>query len=135
KCPFAAPRQRLEDRIPRGDGYEALARRARGDREVALHGHLEAIQVGFQHLRLLRIGEGPQPPRLAPQALAQRDLPARARVPDPLRLSAPRHQEAPAAVLEDVDRRRVEAAALPPPPRRLRNPAAPGRVDAPQENP
>src|SRR2546427_305329 len=29
---------------------------------------------------------------------------------------APRHQEAPAAVLEDVGRRRVEAAALPPAP-------------------
>src|SRR5437773_8679660 len=107
-----ARRFQLEDRIAGGDGREPLDRRAGGDREIALHGHLEAIQVGLQHLRLLRVGKGPQPTRLAPHALAQRDLPAHARGSHPLRFPAPRHQEAPSAVLEDVDRRRVEPAAL-----------------------
>src|SRR5438093_11679511 len=112
---FGRPlREQLEDRIARGDGCEALDRRACRDREVAPHGRLEAIQVGLQHRGLLLVGEGPQPALLAPHAPAQRDLPAGARVPDPLRLPASRDQEASAAVLEHVHRRRVGPPAPPP---------------------
>src|SRR5439155_2423215 len=105
----------LEDGVAGSQRAEILGWRTCRHREVALHGELESVEVGLQHLGLLPISQDPHPELFATAALPERDPPARPGVSNPLGLAAPRDQEPFPAMDEDVDRRRVEAPAATPP--------------------
>src|ERR671918_3028289 len=79
----------LEDRVAPGVGRDPRRRRTRRHREIALHGHREAVEIGAQDLRLLGVGHRPHPDPLAAPALAEHPLAGYLRVAYPLRPAPP----------------------------------------------
>src|SRR5262249_21212882 len=73
-------------------------------------GELVAVEVGFEHVQLVFARGGPAAEASAALAADEHDLASGLGVPHPLCASARRHEERAAAELDDVDRRRVDAA-------------------------
>ena len=105
-------RFQLEDWVVRCHANEGLHFRGYENREVALHGRFESVEVGLKQRRLLRIGHGAQAKPLPEASLSQRGLSGSLGVAYPLRASAWRDQVALAVQFEQVDGRRIQLARL-----------------------
>src|SRR5208283_1272226 len=92
---------------------EHLRVRARCNREVPLHSRLESLQIGLQQCRLLCVLNRAQPKALPETASLQGDFSGGLGVTHPLRAPAWSDQKSLAIHFQQVDRRRVELAALP----------------------
>ena len=102
--------QQFERRITCGDRGKLFRRRAGGNRKVSLHFALEAIEVGFQNLRLLDFGNWAQMKFLAAASLLQCDFSGSFGVANPLRPSPWRDQVALTLQFQKIDRSGEELA-------------------------
>src|SRR5262249_25697959 len=86
-CRFSSRlRQQLEGRVARGRRPERRRRRASRHGKVALHGELEPVEIRFQDLGLLLVGNWANPTLLAAAPLLERDRAAGGGVSHPLRV-------------------------------------------------
>src|SRR5260370_41866106 len=95
-------------RILREVGRESLGRGAGRHRKVALHGQLELVEIVFEDRGFLRIRHGAESEFADRCAVLERHASARFGIEHPLRASARTYEEEPAAVVEYVDRRRID---------------------------
>ena len=107
-------RDQLKRRITRRERAESLYRRTRRHWKVSLHLTLEIIQIGFQYLRFVPVRNRPQSKLLPGPSLFQGNFSRRLRIAHPLRPPSRSHQEPLASEFQQINRSRINPAALAP---------------------
>jgi hypothetical protein len=105
----------LEHRIEPHVLRERRRGRSGRHREVALHDRLEALQVRLENLRLFRVRNRSNLEIVLRPASLQYNPPDRLRVANPLRPPARAYEVTPVVDNQQLNRRRVQLAALAPP--------------------